>query len=176
MARLTTAQRDRLPDSDFLGPNRTYPAEDAAHARNALSRGAQNASSGLQASIKRKVASRYPGIEQGKGGGRARGARGGGGLPDAPSTPDLLGAREQYRAALQHHLGQLGPPPRSRMAPPPMTPPPPMNRVPMAPPRAPMPAARPALTPAMPPRPPLGTPGLPWRREAPRRLGRRGTR
>jgi len=32
MARLTAAQRKALPDSDFAGPNRTFPVEDKAHA------------------------------------------------------------------------------------------------------------------------------------------------
>ncbi len=36
MARLTAAQRNALPDSDFAGPNRTFPINDAAHARAAL--------------------------------------------------------------------------------------------------------------------------------------------
>lgn len=33
MARLTAAQRKALPTSDFAGPNRTFPVEDADHAR-----------------------------------------------------------------------------------------------------------------------------------------------
>jgi len=37
-ARLTYAQRQNLPDSAFCGPNRTYPAHDAAHVRNAFAR------------------------------------------------------------------------------------------------------------------------------------------
>lgn len=36
MARLTTAQRNALPDSAFAGPNRTFPVNDADHARAAL--------------------------------------------------------------------------------------------------------------------------------------------
>jgi len=32
MARLTTKQRNALPDSAFAGPNRSYPVEDKAHA------------------------------------------------------------------------------------------------------------------------------------------------
>lgn len=48
MARLTTAQRNALPDSDFAGPNRSYPVEDAAHARNAKARAAQFASAALR--------------------------------------------------------------------------------------------------------------------------------
>ena len=37
-ARLTYKARQRLPKSAFCGPNRTYPAHDAAHVRNALAR------------------------------------------------------------------------------------------------------------------------------------------
>jgi len=33
MARLTAAQRRALPDSAFAGPNRTFPINDANHAR-----------------------------------------------------------------------------------------------------------------------------------------------
>ena len=38
MAVLNTKERKALPTRDFAGPGRTYPVEDAAHARNALSR------------------------------------------------------------------------------------------------------------------------------------------
>ena len=41
MAKLTAAQRRALPDSDFAGPNRTYPVEDKAHARAAIMDGAK---------------------------------------------------------------------------------------------------------------------------------------
>lgn len=37
-AKLTYAQREKLPESAFCGPNRTYPAHDAAHVRNGLAR------------------------------------------------------------------------------------------------------------------------------------------
>jgi hypothetical protein len=37
-AKLSYAQREKLPDSAFCGPNRTYPAQDAAHVRNGLAR------------------------------------------------------------------------------------------------------------------------------------------
>lgn len=39
MAKLTTAKRESLPNSDFVFPEtRRYPIEDAAHARDALAR------------------------------------------------------------------------------------------------------------------------------------------
>jgi hypothetical protein len=66
MAVLTTKQRKELPKSSFAGPNRSYPIEDEAHARNALARASQNASPELQKKIRAKVHKRYPGIEMAK--------------------------------------------------------------------------------------------------------------
>lgn len=63
MAKLTTAARNALPDSAFAGPNRSYPVEDASHARNALARGAQNAGPKLQSKIKAKVERKFPKID-----------------------------------------------------------------------------------------------------------------
>lgn len=63
MAKLDTAERNALPARDFAGKNRTYPDEDAGHARAALSRAAANASPGEDASIRAKVAAKYPGME-----------------------------------------------------------------------------------------------------------------
>lgn len=40
-AKLTYAARKKLPKGAFCGPNRTYPANDAAHVRNAFARLAQ---------------------------------------------------------------------------------------------------------------------------------------
>jgi len=37
-ARLSYAERQNLPDSAFCGPDRTYPAQDAAHVRNGFAR------------------------------------------------------------------------------------------------------------------------------------------
>jgi hypothetical protein len=33
MAKLTTAERNALPDSDFAGPHRSFPINDANHAK-----------------------------------------------------------------------------------------------------------------------------------------------
>ena len=38
MVKLTSKARNKLPDSAFAGPGRSYPVEDKAHARAALSR------------------------------------------------------------------------------------------------------------------------------------------
>ena len=42
-AKLSYKSRENLPDSAFCGPNRTYPAHDAAHVRNGLARWSQHA-------------------------------------------------------------------------------------------------------------------------------------
>ena len=63
MAKLTAKTRNRLPDSAFAGPDRSYPIEDPSHARNALARAAQHASPELDAKIKAKVRRRYPNIK-----------------------------------------------------------------------------------------------------------------
>ena len=55
MARLTAAERNALPDSAFAGPNRTYPVEDAAHARNAKARASQFASAALKKRVDAKA-------------------------------------------------------------------------------------------------------------------------
>lgn len=62
MAKLTSSARNKLPASTFAGPDRSYPIEDASHARNALARAAQHASSELQSKIKAKVRRKFPNI------------------------------------------------------------------------------------------------------------------
>ena len=46
MSKLTTKERDALPDDKFALPGHKYPIEDAAHARNAKARAAQQAKAG----------------------------------------------------------------------------------------------------------------------------------
>ncbi|MCH4142639.1 hypothetical protein [Acetobacter peroxydans] len=41
MSRLTTEERNALPDSAFALPGRRYPIHDAAHARDALARASE---------------------------------------------------------------------------------------------------------------------------------------
>lgn len=60
MARLTTKQRKALPKSDFLGPGRSFPANDAEHARKAIqlaprSEHAGNISRGTMESIVKRA-------------------------------------------------------------------------------------------------------------------------
>jgi len=62
MAKLTAAQRDKLPDSSFAGPNRSFPVNDAAHARNAMARAAQFHPE-LESKIKAKVRRKFPNIK-----------------------------------------------------------------------------------------------------------------
>jgi hypothetical protein len=62
MAKLTAKKRNALPSSVFAGPDRSYPIEDASHARNALARASQHASPELQAKIKAKVRRKFPNI------------------------------------------------------------------------------------------------------------------
>jgi len=62
---LTAAQRNALPEGDFALPGGRYPIENASHARNALARVAQHGSPAEKATVRRKVASKYPGIKQG---------------------------------------------------------------------------------------------------------------
>jgi hypothetical protein len=46
MVRLTGKQRNKLPDSKFALPGHKYPVEDAAPARNAKARAAQQVNAG----------------------------------------------------------------------------------------------------------------------------------
>lgn len=46
MAKLTTKARKALPDSAFAGPDRSYPVNNASHARNAKSRASQAVNAG----------------------------------------------------------------------------------------------------------------------------------
>lgn len=72
---ISMAKREKLPSKDFALPGKgtgkggkgpgSYPIDTKARARNALSRGAQNASPAQQAEIKRKVAAKFPSINVG---------------------------------------------------------------------------------------------------------------
>lgn len=66
MAKLTTASRKAIPTREFAGPDRSYPIEDASHARNALSRVSQHGSSALKAKVRAAVHRKYPAIGKGK--------------------------------------------------------------------------------------------------------------
>jgi hypothetical protein len=64
MAKLTYAQRKRLPSSSFVFPEeRAYPLDTEARARNALARASQNETGARLARVVRAVQRRYPNIE-----------------------------------------------------------------------------------------------------------------
>lgn len=64
MSRLTTERRKELPEQEFALPGGRYPINDANHGRAALSM-AHYASPSEQATIKRKVHAKFPGIGKG---------------------------------------------------------------------------------------------------------------
>jgi hypothetical protein len=64
MSKLTTAERNALPDSDFAGPNRSYPVEDAAHAKNAKSRVSQFGSPSLKKKVNAKANASLKGLHK----------------------------------------------------------------------------------------------------------------
>lgn len=41
MSKLSAKERNSLPSGDFAGPDRSYPVNDANHARNALARASE---------------------------------------------------------------------------------------------------------------------------------------
>jgi hypothetical protein len=65
MAKLSDKDRKQLKDSDFAEPEeRKYPIEDETHARNALSRVAQNGSAEEQKEVRQNVEERYPDLKK----------------------------------------------------------------------------------------------------------------
>ena len=60
MAKLSTRQCKAIPSKDFAGPDRSYPIENASHARNALARASGKP---IAARIRRAVHAKYPGIK-----------------------------------------------------------------------------------------------------------------
>jgi hypothetical protein len=61
MAKLKAKTRNALPAKDFAGPHRSFPINDASHARNALARASQFHPE-LKAKIRAKVHKKFPGI------------------------------------------------------------------------------------------------------------------
>lgn len=56
MAKLTAAKRNKIPKSEFAGPDRSYPVNDKSHARNAKARASEMENKGkLSASSKAKI-------------------------------------------------------------------------------------------------------------------------
>jgi hypothetical protein len=78
MAQLTASARKHIKTSSFALPGRRYPIEDAAHARNALSRVSQHGSPAEKVKVRAAVRRKYPGIgkkKKGKSVGEAMRAR-----------------------------------------------------------------------------------------------------
>ena len=63
MAKLTAAARKKIPTKSFAGPDRSYPIQNASHARNALARVSQHGTSDLKAKVRAAVRRKYPGID-----------------------------------------------------------------------------------------------------------------
>ena len=63
MAKLTYAERKKLPASTFIEPGeRKYPIPDASHARNALARVAQHGSPAEESKVRAAVHKKFPAI------------------------------------------------------------------------------------------------------------------
>ncbi len=62
MSLLTAKRRNSLPSKEFAGPDRSYPIQDASHARNALARASGKP---VEAEVHAKVHSKYPEIGDG---------------------------------------------------------------------------------------------------------------
>jgi hypothetical protein len=56
MAKLTSKERNKLPNSDFAGPDRSYPVNDKSHAANAKARATQQVNKGnMSKSMESKI-------------------------------------------------------------------------------------------------------------------------
>ena len=67
MARLTSAQRKKLPSSAFAEPGkRKYPVNDRNHAKNALARVSEYGDADEKAAVRSKVKKKFPGMGKGK--------------------------------------------------------------------------------------------------------------
>lgn len=83
LAELTAAQRKRIPKGSFALPSKRsksggkggYPIPDAAHARNALSRVSQFGTPAEKATVRAKVAAKFPNIGKAKKGKSMKGGK-----------------------------------------------------------------------------------------------------
>jgi hypothetical protein len=66
MSKLTSKGRKSIATKNFAGPDKSYPIENASHARAALSMVAKFGSPAEKAEVHRKVAAKYPGIDKKK--------------------------------------------------------------------------------------------------------------
>ena len=72
LAKLTAAARKKISGKNFALPGRRYPIEDKNHAKAALSRVSQFGTPAEKATVRAKVAKKYPGLVQTKMGMRPR--------------------------------------------------------------------------------------------------------
>ncbi|MDE2098557.1 MAG: hypothetical protein KGL39_14985 [Patescibacteria group bacterium] len=61
--KLTVKKRKSLPGKDFAGPDRSYPINDANHARNALARVSEYGTPAEKAEVRAKVKKKFPHIK-----------------------------------------------------------------------------------------------------------------
>jgi hypothetical protein len=67
MAKLTAAKRKKIPSSKFAGPDRSFPIEDKAHARNAKARASEMEHKGkLSKSAEAKIDAKADKVLKGK--------------------------------------------------------------------------------------------------------------
>ena len=59
MAKLNAVARNKISGKNFAGPDRSYPIEDASHARNALARASGKS---VEARVRAAVHRKYPDI------------------------------------------------------------------------------------------------------------------
>jgi len=59
VAKLKAAARNKIAGKNFAGPDRSYPIEDASHARNALARASGKP---VEARVRAAVHKKYPNI------------------------------------------------------------------------------------------------------------------
>lgn len=67
MARLTASKRRNLRASEFAGPDRSYPVNDASHARNAKARASQQVNAGRMSKAEEGRIDRKADAKLGKG-------------------------------------------------------------------------------------------------------------
>lgn len=65
MAKLSTEERNKLPDSDFALPGHRFPIHNEEHARLAVEMASRGTTPEEAETIRRKVHARYPDIEIG---------------------------------------------------------------------------------------------------------------
>lgn len=106
MAKLTSKSRNALASGDFAIPGkRAYPIADKAHARNALSRVAQNGSSSQKAEVRAAVHRKFPGVGERGAPKRNHFAGGLASVPYGPASQMGAGARGPLGKPIARYAG-----------------------------------------------------------------------